>query len=181
MGGELLEEVLWGQLACRSAASAGNLHAELRNKGLNSPSYCAKRHVSVLLRIVVEGWRAARSRSWGEAAAAPLLSVGDDAVWCSGTAGTARAAAGRRERTQFFSKTDHLPAHPSKCSALPGHSRRCGACCVHRHGTMQTTRGEQSKPNRNPRCGWPPRDVRNQREGTHHELGLVFIRYGRSG
>ena len=87
MGGELLEEVLWGQLACRSAASADNLHAELRNKGLNSPSYCAKRHVSVLLRIVVEGWRAARSRSWGEAAAAPLLSVADGVEWCSGNSG----------------------------------------------------------------------------------------------
>lgn len=141
MGGELLEEALWGQLACRSAASADNLHAELRNKGLNSPSYCAKRHVSVLLRIVVEVWRAARSRSWGDAASPSMPGGADDAVWCSGTAGTDGASAARCGRTHPFSKTDHLPAHPSKCSALPGHSRRCGACCVHRHGTMQTTRG----------------------------------------
>ena len=91
MGGELLEEVLWGQLACRSAASADNLHAELRNKGLNSPSYCAKRHVSVLLRIVVEGWRAARSRSWDEAAAAPLLNVADGTEWRSGNGRDSRS------------------------------------------------------------------------------------------
>lgn len=169
------------QFACWPVSYGDNLHAELRNKGLNSPSYCAKRHVSVLLRNVVEGWRAARSRSWGDAASPSMPGGADGTEWCSGNSGDSQSGSRATRANAVFSKTDHLPAHPSKCSALPGHSRRCGACCVHRHGTMQTTRGEQSKPKRNPRGGWPPQDVRNQREGTHHELGLVFIRYGRSG
>lgn len=181
MGGELLEEVLWGQLACRSAASADNLHAELRNKGLNSPSYCAKRHVSVLLRIVVEGWRAARSRSWGEAAAAPLLSVADSAEWCSGNGGDGRSGSSAMRANAVNQQNKSSTCASVKMLSTPGTLPALRSMLRAPPWNNETTRGEQSKPKRKPRGGWPLQDVRNQREGTHHELGLVFIRYGRSG